>query len=231
MGDEHLRIVKALDLGRHPVDQRLNGRFPAPGLAHGHQVAGIVDVEDRFDVDQGAHDGGGFGDPAAPVQMVEIIHREVVDDVPLDGLDVFCGLGEALARVPVLDGLVDQQSMAQRGAQGVDHDDVPLREFLPGLFRGDESRAAGAGKTGRKSDVQQVVPLGQDPAEQIQGILQIGGGGGGQGAAPEFFVKSADVHVLVGHAVHGYRQREHGNLMLPAVARWKIGTGIGADDK
>ena len=67
VADEH-GLVSQVD-GRlfHPVHQGFQGGPAAPGLGHGHQLAVVIHMEHRLDLEHRAHKGGGGGDTAPPL--------------------------------------------------------------------------------------------------------------------------------------------------------------------
>ena len=118
----------------------------APGLADVDQVALIVHMEHRLDVQHSAHNGRGRADPAAPLEIHQVVHRKPVAQVQTVVQQPLLQLPKAQALVPLLAGIVGKQALAQRGAQAVHHGDGPLRIALPQLLSRDTGRLVGGGQ-------------------------------------------------------------------------------------
>ena len=96
MADEHSLVFRVNGGFRHFVHQRRQGRFAAPRLADGDQAALIIYVHHRLDGQHGAEQRRGGADAPAPLQVVQIVHREPVAEMGTDllgiSLDLFNGL-------------------------------------------------------------------------------------------------------------------------------------------
>ena len=67
VGDKHGAVVVAFPQLLGLAYQRVNGGSAAPGLGHADEMALIVHVEHRLDLQHGADQSGGGADPPAPL--------------------------------------------------------------------------------------------------------------------------------------------------------------------
>ena len=79
VGDEYGFHIGAVftELAR----QKLHGGLSAPALAHGGQLSLFVHNDNGLDVQHTAHKGGGGADPAAPLQVSQIVDGDPVTDM------------------------------------------------------------------------------------------------------------------------------------------------------
>jgi hypothetical protein len=125
---------------------------------------------------------------------------------------------------------VYQKALAHRGAQRVYHLELPVRELLGDQLGRQKSRITGAGKAGRKGDMQQVMALGENTAEELGGILWVCSGGGGQSAPTKLFIELMAVHgavALIVDTLQAEAQRQNGDIVFLAVGQRQVSTAVG----
>ena len=120
------------------LHQLLHGSLPAPHLADGHQTAFMIDMDHGLDAQHAAHEGSGRADPAAPLQVIQIIDGDLVADVVFHFFHPGGQRFQAQALVPFPAGIVDQQTLAQGGTEGIYNDDPPLGIFFHQILRGND---------------------------------------------------------------------------------------------
>ena len=213
VADEH-RLTGGVDGGGlHPVYQRRQRRLTAPGLADRDQAALVIHMHDRLDGQHGAEQGGGGVDPAAPLQVVQIVHREPVADAALDLLGKGLHLVDGFPLFLLLSAEIHEQSLPQRGAEGVHRQDLRVGKFVLQLLRGNDGGLVGGGEGGGKADAQDVLSGFQDLPHLFLKFPHVDGGGGGQlaGADPLVELMEADLPaiqiVAVGAITHLQAQR------------------------
>ena len=80
VANEH-GLVGGVNSGQlHLIHQGLQCGGTATGLADVDEMTLVVHMDNGLDLKHGAHDGGGGGDTAAPLQKVEVVHRHLVAD-------------------------------------------------------------------------------------------------------------------------------------------------------
>ena len=177
-------------------------------------------MEDRLDLEHGAHHGGGGGHPAALFQEEQVVDGEVVALAQLIGLGPVPDLLHCPALLAQLGGLVYQHPLAQGGAQGVHHNNFALRELLRQLLGGDLEGVAGGGQPGGKGQHQRVLSLLEHRLQGVGGLPHVDGVGGGHQTLPLLAIKFIRGHIpvirpiSVGFAVHDEGQGEYGQLQL-----------------
>ena len=177
-------------------------------------MAGVVHMHDGLDGQHGAEQRRGGADTAAPLQMVQIVHGEPVADPALGLLGKGVDLLQRLAGFLLPGAEIHQQSLAQRGAQGVHHPDLRVRELALQLFGGDNGGLVGGGQGGGEGNAQNVFSALQDaPHFLFKGPHADRGGGGGLSIAdPGVEVPETDVpavqEVVIRGAAHLQTQRQ-----------------------
>ena len=132
----------------HLVHQGGERRLAPAGLGHVDEMALVVHMEHRLDLEHGAHHGGGGGHPPALFQEEQVVNGEVVALAQLVRLRPIPDLLHGFALLAQLGGLVDQHSLAKGGAQGVHHKYFAVRILLGQLLPGDLEGAACGRQTG-----------------------------------------------------------------------------------
>ena len=221
----------------HLVHQGLQRGLPAPGLGDVDQVALVVHVEDRLDLEHGAQHGGGGRDAPSPLQEVQIVHGELVAQAELVGLGPVPDLFDGLPPGPLLGGQIDQQALAQRGAQGVHRVHLPVGVFLPQLVHGDDGGVVGGGQAGREGQDQHIPARLEQGLHRVHILGHVDGGGGGHLAGAQLLIEQVGVHlpivrvIVVGVLIQDEAQREDLDVQLLDQFRSQIGGGISEDDE
>ena len=83
MADEN-HLLLWVDGGlSHMIHQGVQRRLPASYLAHGDQMAFVIHMENRLDIQHSAEEGCSRRHPSAPLQVVQIIHGKPMAQVQL----------------------------------------------------------------------------------------------------------------------------------------------------
>ena len=197
VADEHGLLLRADGALLHVVHQGLEGGASPPGLAHVDQMPLVVHVEHRLDGQHGAHDGGGRADAPAPLQKVQVVHREPVGHVELVLLHPVPDLPDGLPGLSQLGGVPDQQGLAAGGGQGVHREDRPVREPLPQLLHRDQRGLVGGRQAGGEHQQQHVPPRLQNGGEGLGIVRGVDGGGSDGLPRAQLVVKELRVHLPV----------------------------------
>ena len=127
---DELRHIGHAHLVLIAPDDALERGVGAAGLGDRLKFSFFVDDEDRLDVEEAPDDGDGSGDAAAPVEIIEIADGEAVAEVRhlfAEPGGIF-GEGEPLRALD--GGALREHALSGGGAEGVDHFNGALREFL-----------------------------------------------------------------------------------------------------
>ena len=190
-----------------------------------------------LDGQHGAEQRRGGVDAAAPLQVVQIVHGEPVAHLApgLQGEAVDLLQGAALGLF--LGAEVDKQPLAQRGAQGIHHQELGLRPGLGQVLGGNNGGLVGGGQGGGEAQAQYVLPLvGGFGHGLLKGAHADGGGGGSlPGADALIEIVEADLPavqiIVVGSAAHLQAQGNDGQPQLLGQLRRQIAAAIGQNDK
>ena len=176
-GPAHRRVpagVAGEDLHLHPgkpggqigpqsLDEGLLGVGHAPDLLVGVQLP-LLDQEDGLDVEDRRHGRRRRGDPAALLQKLQGVHRQVDDAVPALGLQGLPDLGGAHALVQQGPGVADALLQGDGDPPVVHHQHLPV--VFPGQALGHLAGAAEPRRHGEVEDgvvgLQQGIPQGGD---------------------------------------------------------------------
>ena len=230
VGDEHRVMAGVHGQLAVLVRQGLDGGPAAPDLEHGDQVAGIVHMEHGLDVQQSTHEGGRRADPAAPLQVDQIVHGEPVTEVEAGVLHEFGGLLQAGALPLLLHGEVHQQAEAGGGGEGVHHQDLPVRVLLHQSLGSHGAGVYGGAEAGGKADVEDVLALFYAGLKGLLKDLHVGRCGAGHAAASHSLIELGKGQVEVAEALlvlvklHG--QADKGHLPLLQQLRRNVTGGI-----
>ena len=157
-------------MGLHHLHNALHDLLLPPELLPGLQLALGVHVQQRADVQQGAHHPCGFGDPPAPDAEAQVGGIEPVMHAQAVVLDPLAERVQLHALVPhVCQGLHDQP-VAGGGPQGIHDHQPPVGVKGRNLLRGQAGGVDGAGQAAGKLHVQHVQPLVQQP-RKVPGIV------------------------------------------------------------
>ena len=180
-----------------------------------------------------AHHGGGGGDPAAPFQVLQIIHRDPVAHMqPLIHHPAVQAVN--VHACPALAaGVPDQQPLTQSGAEGVHNIDLPLGVLLSQLLGGNDGGLAGGGQGRGNGQHQHILPLSQAGRHGGGPALRVDGGGGG-GAPPaqlliEGFHGGGLGEIFVVFSVVGNGQGDRGHIQLLLLGAGEVTAGVGED--
>ena len=154
-------------------------------------------MEDRFDLEHGTHHSGGGRDASAPLQEVEVVHREVVAQVLLVCLYPVPDLFNTGAVVPLLGGIPHQQALSQRGAQGIHSVQFAFRVFFSQLLHRNQGGVVGGGQSGGEGQHQYVLPRLKQGFQRLGILGNIDGVGGGRIALAQAVVEGVRVHLPV----------------------------------
>ena len=235
VADEHHRGV--LHQLVHLLQQGVDRGPAAPDLVHRDQMALAVHMEHGLHLQHGAEQGRRRRHPAAPLEVVEVIHREPVADVVLLLLHKVPDLLEGPAPALLLDREVDQQALAQGGGPAVHHQDLAVRIGLLHLLGGDAGGLVGGGEAGGEADAENILPGGRDGLHGLVENAHADSGGGAQGAAPQALVEVSRLDVPVVRVVeillslHHKGQGEEFELQFRLHLGGEIAAAIGEDDK
>ena len=200
-------------------------------------MARVIHMQHRLDGQHGAEQGRRSADPAATLQMVQVVHGEPVAHLRLGLLRKDVDLVDGLPLPLFLDAEVYQQPLAQRGAERVHHKDLPSGVCLPQVIGGDHRRLVGGGERGGKGQVQHVPAAIQNLPHSLIKHAHADGGGGrqGAGAEPGIEVLEADlpaVQVVVVHPVlHIQAQGQHLQLQIRRHPRGHVAAAVCQDHK
>ena len=116
------------------LHQRLEGLLATTGDTGKGKGAIEIEVEQRLDVELGADSRRGRGNAATAAQVLELDDREQTIHEPA-GLT--CPFGELLGREPAIalvDGLVSEQALCDRGELGVDRIELEVGILRPNVL-------------------------------------------------------------------------------------------------
>ena len=187
----------------------------------------------RLDGQHGAEQRRGGADAPAPLQVVQIVHREPVAEMGTDLLGISLDLFNGLALFLLLRAEVDEQPLPQRSAQGIHRQNLRLREFTSQLLRRNNSGLKGGRQGGGKADAENVFPGFQNGPHGLFHFAYIDGGGGGQlpGADPGIEVLKADIPavqiVIIDAAAHLQAQRQNLYAQFRRHFRGEVAAAVG----
>ena len=194
-------------------------------------------MEHRLDLQHGAHHGGGGGDAAAPLEEVQVIHRELVAQLQLVGLCPVPNLLDGLALGALLGGQINKQPLPQRGTQSIHGVQLSIRVFFPEILHGNYRGAVCGGQAGGEGQHQDVAPLLQQGLQRLGVLGHIDGGGGGHLAGTEHLIKGMGLHlpvvgvVVIYMVLNGEAQGQNTHVQLLDQIGPQIGGGICQDNE
>ena len=119
----------------------------------------VVHMKNGFDIQHRADHRRRRGYAAAALQMEKIIHREIVAHMQFELFGVFGSFFQRSPRIRFSDDVIDKQTFAHRGAEGIDHDHFSVGIDFFELFCGDAIAPFRTRKSGRKRDDEHVFSL------------------------------------------------------------------------
>ena len=237
VADEH-RLVLRVDSGLfHLVHQRQQGGLPAPGLADGDQAALVIHVHDGLDGQHGAEQGRGGVDAAAPLQVVQVVHGEPVAHLATGLQSEVVDLIQRAAPGFFLGAEVDEQALAQRGAQGIHHQEFGLRPALRQLLGGNDGGLVGGGQGGGEAQAQHVLPLVGGLRHGLLKSAHADGGGGGGLPGADALIEIVEANfpavqvIVVGGAAHLQAQGNDAQPQLLGQLRRQVAAAVGQNDE
>ena len=151
--------------------------------------------------------------------------------------DVVCDLVHGRAGLLLLRGQIQKQALAQRRAERVDGDEIPLRVFFPQLAAGDRAGLVRRAQTGGEADEEDIQPLLQLLLHDDLEFLNVHGAGRGllPGGDAVKKVMEADLTAveIVGVCMFPDQnvQRQDGKIELVRQCLRQIAGGVGDDLK
>ena len=230
MADEH-GVVCAGKAGlAHLLSQRFQGSLAASCFCHIDQLAFVVYMQHRLDLQHGANQCGSCADAAAPLQEHQVVNGEPHTQILLVFFHPVAQLFKTHTFVPLLAGIPHQQALAQGSAQGVDDPDLAIGIFFGKLGGGDYGGLMGGAETGGEGQNQSIIPCCQHGLNDLFPTLGVDGGSGGhitcahaviQLLQPFFAVLA---HLFVLETDH---QRNHGQVQIVIHIGGEIAAVIG----
>ena len=194
-------------------------------------------MEHRLDGEHGPEQRRRRADPAAPLQVVQIVHSEPVADVPLGPLGKVQNLLQSFPLFLLLGAEPDEQTLSHGGAEAVHHPDLPLREVLLQLPSRNDGGLVGGGKGGGEAQAQNVLPRLQNGPHGGVELPHVDGGGHRHGPGADLGVKlletdlAAVQQVPVAPALQLQPQGQHLQLQLRRQLCGEVAAAVGHHHK
>ena len=102
----------------------------------------VIHMYDRFHLHKCPQNCCRFGNTSTSLQMIQIIHRNIMANVKLVLFCPLCDLINRLAFFFQLKSIVQKQALSQAGAKCIDHDNLCFRIILRQFFRRDSHTIA-----------------------------------------------------------------------------------------
>ena len=116
----------------------------------------VIYMKLGFDTGQCSYKRRSLADTSAAVEVIQIIHGKYMYQMQTIILHPLCHFFHGFALISQSHCLVDQQSLSQRSAQTVDHDDLAIGLFLHDLIRRDPHAVVSTAQSGGKSDTEDL---------------------------------------------------------------------------
>ena len=158
VADEHRAALGVAGSGLEVLDQSVQAGTAAADLLHGHQMAVVVHVEHRLDAQQRAGHRRRAGQPSAPLEEHQVVHREPGADRGRQLLRIGQGLVKAGPCQPFAGHQIGEQPLPHAGLLGVHAGDAAARELLLQHTGGHAAGLIGARQPAGKGQVQNVLP-------------------------------------------------------------------------
>ena len=156
------------------VDERIQGFLAATNLLHGNEMAFIVDVQHRLDVQKRARPGACLRDASAAPQEHEVVDGEPVRQVEPMLLHPVAKLLDREALTRLLNRMPYEQAFAARRGKRIDGENLALGKFGGKLVTQKRDCLVRSRKAARESQVENVSPGFQKATQKRFGIGQIG---------------------------------------------------------
>ena len=151
--------------------------------------------------------------------------------------DVVCDFVHGRAGLLLLRGQIQKQALAQRRAERVDGDELPLRVFFPQLAAGDRAGLVRRAQTGGEADEEDIKARLQLFLHDGSELRDVDGARGGAFAVAELVVKFPEADLaaveIVGVCMFPDQnvQRQDGKIELVRQCLRQIAGGVGDDLK
>ena len=151
--------------------------------------------------------------------------------------DVVCDFVHGRAGLLLLRGQIQKQALAQRRAERVDGDELPLRVFFPQLAAGDRAGLVRRAQTGGEADEENIKARLQLFLHDGSELRDVDGARGGAFAVAELVVKFPEADLtaveIVGVCMFPDQnvQRQDGKIELVRQCLRQIAGGVGDDLK
>ena len=175
-----------------------------PRFAQGLHGPTAVHAHDGLDAQQPADRGGGRGDAASFFQVGQGVHHGQQTGPLGQRLHLRGNLSGGHPLVPHSGRLLHQQGQGEGDGAGIHHMDLAALRHVPG----DAGGLTGAAELGRDEDAHYLVPLVRITLEQLQKVVRVELGRGGQllaGGQTAEELLPGDVHAVQ----EAFRAEEH----------------------
>ena len=236
MADEHRAPLRVAGGGLEVLDQSVQAGPAAPDLFHGDEVAVVVHMEHRLDAQQSAGHRRRAGQPPAPLEEHQVVHREPGADGGRQLPGVVQRLVKAGPCLPLAGYQIGKQPLAHAGLFGVHTGDAAAGELFLQHFGGHAAGLIGPRQPAGKGQVQNILPSCQHRGERILVIGQGHLAGGAGTARPQLFVivVGADLPpvgpVAVGLPVQVEAHGQDPQLRLLDEGRGQVAGRLGKND-
>ena len=230
VGDENGAVFAGQTVLLQLLHQCLQRVFAAAALGNGNQVAFLIHMEHRLDIQHGANHGCGSADASAPLQEHQVVHGEPVADVQLVFLTPGVQLFQGEAFIALHAGIVYEKALAQGGGKGIHHLHSAAGVFLHQLLGGDDGGLIGGAEAAGEGKHQCILTVFQNGLHSIPPALGVHGGGGCGFALAQGIIHGFDLRL--GRVDHFFAPEQQGHLHNINIQRGdqllgQIAAGIG----
>ena len=148
-----------LDVFHTGLDHLGDGAFLGTDLLARNQVARVVHIHERANLEGGAHDTARLGDTPAANKTRQVAREEPMMNIELMSFGPVCELIERQACVAKIGQILHEQTVARRSGKRIDNADLPLGVALTQLLGSEAGGIVRTRNTRRERDVQHVFPL------------------------------------------------------------------------
>ena len=214
----------------------LDGALAAAELGEADDLALRVALEQGLDLQHGPDGGFEIGQAAGPAEVAQVVDREDLRHAVPQRTQKGVGVVDAHPLAAAVDRAHDEQTLAERGAVGVNEQELARREFLAQLTRGDLAGGVGAADTGGHAHEQHVLPRLQHRGQHIEIALRRDLRGRDLRSAAHLRIKGLRVEgievqtgLLISVRVEG--EGNDRDMLLLQIRSREIGRGIGYDSE
>ena len=140
----------------HVIHQCMQRFLTSSYLTDDNQMSIVIYMKLGFDTGQCSYKCRSLADTSAAVEVIQIIHGKYMYQMQTIILHPLCHFFHGFALISQSHCLVDQQSLSQRSAQTVDHDDLAIGLFLHDLIRRDPHAVVSTAQSGGESDTEDL---------------------------------------------------------------------------